>query len=74
MAKDHTAYYAALAADEAFQKELVRVYGPSKASDARYRERFTDPELIKAYEAKRAADDAQYREWLKERGLEDANL
>lgn len=62
MTQAHPAYLAALAADGAFQAELVRVYGLSKAQDARYRTAaFTDAGVRQAYKAKLVADGA----WLK---------
>jgi hypothetical protein len=51
---------AAYAADDAFQAELVRVYG-KRAGDMRYQPNdFEDAALIKAHEAKRAADEAMH--------------
>jgi hypothetical protein len=51
---------AAYAADDAFQAELVRVYG-KRAGDMRYQPNdFEDEALIKAHEAKRAADEAMH--------------
>jgi hypothetical protein len=51
---------AAYAADDAFQVELVRVYG-KRAGDMRYQPNdFEDAALIAAHEAKRAADDAMH--------------
>lgn len=53
----HAAYSAACAADEAYQAELVRVYG-SRAGDMRYQSsKHDDPALIAAREAKLKADD-----------------
>ena len=53
---DHAAYRAAVAADDAFQRELVRVYGES-AGDMRYkRGKYTDARLQAASERKLAAD------------------
>lgn len=51
------AYYAAIAADDNYQAELVRVYG-SRAGDMRYQSsKHDDPALIKAREAKLKADE-----------------
>lgn len=51
---------AAYAADDAFQAELVRVYG-KRAGDMRYQPNdFEDTVLIAAHEAKRAADEAMH--------------
>ena len=53
-------YYAAIEADEAFQRELVRVYGKLLATEKRYQVRlYDDPALNAAKDRKRAADDAQ---------------
>lgn len=50
---------AAYAADDAYQAELVRVYGRRNAGDMRYQpNRFEDAALINAHTAKRAADEA----------------
>ena len=54
---------AAYAADDAFQAELVRVYG-KRASDMRYQPNdFEDESLIKALKAKLAADEAMHAAW-----------
>ena len=59
--KDHTLYYAAIAADDAYNAELIRVYG-ANACEMRYRsKRFTDAALIEARKAKLAADEARWR-------------
>lgn len=50
-------YAEALRADDAFQRELVRVYGKRRASDARYSGRHTDKALLSARAVKHAADD-----------------
>lgn len=55
-------YYQALRADDAYQRELVRVYGAAKVGDARYQGKHTDPQLIAARAAKLVADD----KWAKE--------
>ena len=58
----HELYYAAIAADEAFQRELERVYG-KKATEGRYRTKpFSDAALQAASDAKRAADEAYHSE------------
>jgi hypothetical protein len=50
---------AAYAADDAYQTELVRVYGPKRAGDMRYQPKaFSDAALIAARDAKVAADAA----------------
>jgi hypothetical protein len=55
-------YYAAIRADDAFQRELERVYG-AKACERRYQSaRYSDVTLEAASDAKRAADD----NWLTE--------
>jgi len=51
-------YKAALAADDAFRRELVRVYGERNAGDARYKLRHDDPAVEAAKNAKLAADEA----------------
>lgn len=56
-------YADALRADDAFQRELVRVYGKRRASDARYSGRHTDRVLLAARAAKHAAD-ARLRAFL----------
>lgn len=43
-------YYVALAADNQFQRELVRVYGAKQVHELRYASAHTDPELIAARE------------------------
>lgn len=55
----HPLYAAALAADEAFHSELVRVYG-RKACDARYdrKRNAATPALARLGAAKEAADAA----------------
>ena len=55
----HPLYVAALEADEALKRELIRVYGPAKAGDARYKLRhaFNDPALNSALAAKLGADE-----------------
>jgi hypothetical protein len=63
MAIDLKLEAAARAADDAFQAELVRVYGEKGAGDARYRVgRYDDAALQAAVERKYAAD----RAWLAE--------
>lgn len=52
----HPLYIAALEADEAFNVELVRVYGMAKAGDARYKARHSDDALNLARDAKMKAD------------------
>lgn len=54
---NHPLYSAAVAADDAFQVELVRVYG-LKAGDMRYQPTRwpNDPRLFAAAERKHAAD------------------
>jgi hypothetical protein len=59
---DFTLYRAALAADEAFHAELVRVYGASNAGDARYRCQHDDQRVSEAGRAKVKADER----WLAE--------
>lgn len=67
MSANHPAYNAALAADEAFEAELVRIYGKANAANHRYLAPWIDltPEqskpLIAAHQAKYDADSA----WLK---------
>jgi len=51
----HEHYYAAIAADDAFQAELVRVYGRD-ACNARYKRHHDDPKVQAAMLAKLAAD------------------
>lgn len=58
---DHSLYYAAIAADHAFEVALIRVYGPAKACDARYRYDHSDPALVAAKAAKFAADEAWHK-------------
>ncbi|MVF24207.1 DUF1738 domain-containing protein [Methylocaldum sp. BRCS4] len=63
-------YRAMTAADEVFQRELVRVYGEDKASDARYQTMHEDPAVEKARKDYHAATEvwrnavAQVRETL----------
>lgn len=60
MSKQH--YYRAIAADDAWHIELVRLFG-NKASDARYDARGRSTErLIELWDAKLAAD----KEWMNE--------
>jgi hypothetical protein len=54
----HPLYQAALDADAVFQTELIRVYGASKAPDARYKQRHEDQALTRAGWAKQSADAA----------------
>lgn len=58
----HPLYVAAVAADERFQAECVRVFGAGRAADMRYQPTRwpNDPRLFAAAEAKHAADAA----WL----------
>ena len=52
-------YKAALAADEAFQAELVRVFGKRNAGDARYDARGKSTQVLRdLLNAKVAADQA----------------
>lgn len=53
-------YRAAIAADEAFSRELVRAYGAANASAARYRRTHAHPAVNAAARSKVAADAA----WL----------
>lgn len=53
---------AAYAADEAYQTELVRVYGKKNAGDARYFKEHSDAAVAAARAAKRAADAAWHIE------------
>ena len=57
---DHkfTAYYAAVAADDAFAAELVRVYGARMSRSARYFYQHADAGINAAKVRKLAADDA----------------
>ena len=60
MAAYEKAYREAMAADDAFHAELVKVYGARNAGDARYdrtKNRATEA-LAKAADAKMAADKA----------------
>ena len=50
-------YQAMHAADDAYQRELIRVYGEDNAGDARYRNTYEDAELQKAADAYRAASE-----------------
>ena len=49
-------YYAALAADDEYQKVLVKVYGSAHAADKRY-EKHTDVEVLIARRKKLEADE-----------------
>lgn len=53
----HPLYLAALAADEAFSRELTRVYG-ARACDARYLARHSDADVTRAKDSKLRADEA----------------
>ncbi len=55
---DRTKYDAALAADEAFTRELVRAYGVKNAGNARYKYFHDDAGVTAAAEAKLEADRA----------------
>lgn len=60
---NHPLYSAAVAADEAFATELVRVFGAARAADMRYQPNrwpTTDDRLHDAVKAKHNADTA----WL----------
>ena len=60
---DTTVYAAAMAADDAWQAELVRVY-KGRAGDARYSTRgVATPELARLASAFAAASDALQRAW-----------
>ena len=61
-------YEAIKAADEAFQRELVRAYGEDNAGDARYKLRHDDDAVQKAGEAFRAAS-AAWRDAVREARL-----
>lgn len=50
-------YQALAAADEIYQRELIRVYGDDKASDARYQLTHDDAEVQNAADAFRAASE-----------------
>jgi len=58
-------YEAMKAADEAFQRELVRAYGEDNAGDARYKPRHDDEAVQKAGDAFVAASDT-WREAVRE--------
>jgi len=58
-------YEAMKAADEAFQRELVRAYGEGNAGDARYKPRHDDEAVQKAGDAFVAASDT-WREAVRE--------
>jgi len=58
---NYTLYYAALAADDAYRVELVRVYGKN-ACNARYQMTHTDAAVIATRQAKHLADKV----WLAE--------
>ena len=57
MKQCHRLYYAALRADDVFQRELVRVYGKHRAGDARYKLRHEDARITAAGKRKRKADE-----------------
>ena len=61
---NHDLFRAALAADETFQAELVRVYGQLKAPDARYRFQHDDAALTAAKARKGEADEAWHKAQL----------
>jgi hypothetical protein len=59
---DHDAYYAAVAADDAFQVGLEKHFGKSKAGDARYGSTAKWPPWLKKLKDKKiAADEARRR-------------
>jgi len=61
----HAAYYAALDADNAWQRELVKQFG-ARAGDVRYTETGQGAEgstLRKLHDAKLAADSKLHEEW-----------
>lgn len=60
MAFEFDLYHAALAADDAFHAEVVRVFGNHRAGDMRYRPEAWDEGIRAAARAKHAADEA----WL----------
>lgn len=60
-------YNAALAADDAFSRELVRAYGAKSAGDARYLRTHADPAVNAAAQAKVNADAALHKATTEER-------
>ena len=66
-ARNFALYDAAKAADEAFQAELIRIYGVKKACEMRYKTgAYHDKSLNVLVAAKRTADDAWLAEMQKE--------
>jgi hypothetical protein len=60
---NHSLYYIAVQADDAFQRELIRVYGIRFASEKRYQLcAHADDALEAAHQAKAKADLAWYAE------------
>lgn len=57
------AYYASVAADEAYSRELERVYG-SYACEARYKYKHADERVQAAADAKKAADAVRHAAWM----------
>lgn len=64
-------YHAALAADDAFSRELVRAYGAANAGDARYRYTHADPAVAAAALEKVNADAALHKATTEEREAAD---
>ena len=61
----HRYYYAAIVADDAFHKQLVRVFGEAQAADMRYRPDAwpNDADLKAAAYDKKRADERLHEHW-----------
>jgi hypothetical protein len=69
----HSLYEAALAADDAYSEAIRAAYGPNATRWDRVEGRIDPPEVVAAYRAKRAADEAWRAEMTRLNAL-DAGL